>query len=114
MCEKRKKLVEKYGYDCKNASHLIRLLKMGMEFLTEGRLFVERVSDASQLLDIKTGKWTLDEVKTEAKKLFALSEEAYVRCTLPQHVNLDLINETCVEILQNYLSSNPEETLLIT
>ena len=31
MGEKRKRLVQKHGYDCKNASHLVRLLRMGME-----------------------------------------------------------------------------------
>jgi len=36
MGDKRKKLVSKYGYDCKNAAHLIRLLNMGI-----GRKFGE-------------------------------------------------------------------------
>ncbi len=54
MGEKRKQLVEKYGYDTKNASHLIRLLKMGVEFLVEGELHVER-EDATQLISIKKG-----------------------------------------------------------
>lgn len=82
MGEKRKKLVEQYGYDTKNAAHLIRLLRMGIEFLTEGKLFVER-EDASQLISIKKGEWSLDKVKEEAEKLFKLAEEAYIHSTLP-------------------------------
>lgn len=35
MGEKRKRLVRKFGYDTKNACHLIRLLKMGIEFIQE-------------------------------------------------------------------------------
>ena len=42
MGEKRKGLVEKFGYDTKNAAHLIRLLDMGIEFLNEGVLYVKR------------------------------------------------------------------------
>ena len=42
MGDKRKGLVQKHGYDTKNASHLIRLLKMGIEFLNEGQLYVFR------------------------------------------------------------------------
>src|SRR5690606_28167721 len=42
MGEKRKRLVEKYGYDCKAASHLIRLLRQGQEFLKTGKLQVVR------------------------------------------------------------------------
>ena len=65
MGAKRKNLVEKYGYDCKNAAHLIRLLRMGTEFLIDGQLYVLR-HDASQLLEIKRGEWTLDQVMAEA------------------------------------------------
>lgn len=82
MGEKRKGLVDKFGYDTKNASHLIRLLKMGIEFLTEGQLYVER-EDAPQLISIKKGEWTLEQVKAEAEKLFALAQEAYIKSKLP-------------------------------
>lgn len=82
MGEKRKQLVEKFGYDTKNASHLIRILKMGIEFLVEGNLYVER-EDASQLISIKKGEWTLEQVKREAEKLFNLAQEVYVQSKLP-------------------------------
>lgn len=42
MGEKRKAMVRKYQYDVKNAAHLIRLLRMGTEFLTTGELQVYR------------------------------------------------------------------------
>jgi uncharacterized protein len=100
MGEKRKNLVTQYGYDCKNAAHLIRLLKMGIEFLTEGVLYVERKNDATQLLEIKKGEWSLEQVKTEAEKLFKLCEEAYIHSTLPNKPNEDLINKTCISILK--------------
>lgn len=38
MGEKRKALVNKYGYDTKSVAHLIRLLRMGVEFLTTGEM----------------------------------------------------------------------------
>ena len=41
MGQKRRELVRRVGYDAKNAAHLIRLLRMGIEFLTEGTLHVE-------------------------------------------------------------------------
>jgi len=56
MGKKRRELVRRVGYDAKNAAHLIRLLRMGIEFLTEGTLYVER-PDAAELLDIKRGVW---------------------------------------------------------
>jgi predicted nucleotidyltransferase len=99
MGSKRKELVTKFGYDTKNASHLIRLLRMGIEFLTDGELYVER-EDAPQLLDIKRGKWTLDQVKAESDRLFKLAEESYVRSKLPVKPDMDAINKLCVEIIE--------------
>lgn len=82
MGEKRKALVDKFGYDSKNAAHLIRLLRMGIEFLTEGKLIVER-EDACQLISIKRGEWELDRIKAEADVLFKQAQEAYIRSKLP-------------------------------
>jgi hypothetical protein len=91
------------GYDAKNAAHLIRLLRMGIEFLTEGTLLVERV-DAAELLDIKRGVWPLEEVKAEAERLFQLAQEAYVRSSLPPEPDRDLAERLCVEMISEYQS----------
>lgn len=111
MGDKRKKLVEKFGYDSKNAAHLIRLLRMGIEFLNEGVLYVAR-KDAKQLLEIKRGEWSLEQVRKEADKLFARAEEAYDKCKLPNSPNWDKINELLVEILQDYFKVGNEIGLL--
>jgi hypothetical protein len=109
MGEKRKTLVEKYGFDVKNAVHLIRLLKMGIEFLTEGTLYVERTLDASQLLAIKNGQWTLEQVKAEAEKLFKLCEEAYIRSSLPNEPNYDAANTLCNIIVLDHVLPRGEK-----
>jgi hypothetical protein len=98
MGAKRKALVEKFGYDCKNAAHLIRLLRMGIEFLKDGELYVKR-EDAPQLLDIKKGCWTLKQVKDEADRLFKLSEETYLKSTLPKGPDIKKINELCIRTI---------------
>jgi len=103
MGSKRKEIVTKLGYDCKNAAHLIRLLRMGIEFLNDGVLYVER-EDAPQLLDIKRGKWTLDQVKAESDRLFKLADESYLRSNLPTNVNKDKINDLCVSIIETALT----------
>ena len=99
MGAKRKGLVEKYGYDCKNAAHLIRLLRMGIEFLRNGQLYVHR-QDAEQLLAIKRGEWALEQVKAEAEQGFKTAEEAYSSSTLPTGPDMDRINELAVEVVQ--------------
>ena len=82
MGNKRRQLVERVGYDAKNAAHLIRILRMGIEFLTEGVLYVER-EDKQELMDIKSGLWPLEKVKDEAERLFRLASDAYVKSPLP-------------------------------
>ncbi len=99
MGDKRKQLVDRFGYDTKNAAHLIRLLRMGIEFLVEGELRVFR-HDASQLLDIKRGQWTLDQVKAEASRLFERAEEAYIRSTLPPSIDRDAISQLAAEVVE--------------
>jgi predicted nucleotidyltransferase len=101
MGQKRKALVDKFGYDCKNAAHLIRLLRMGIEFMIEGELHVKR-QDATRLLEIKHGEWTLEKVKIEADRLFALAEESYIRSTLPTDIDRDKINKLLVDIFMNH------------
>lgn len=101
MGEKRKQLVEKFGYDTKNAAHLVRLLRMGIEFLSEGTLHVER-EDAAQLLEIKNGEWKLEKVKSEAEKLFSLSQEAYVRSTLPSEPDYKKADKLAMNIVSYY------------
>lgn len=103
MGTKRKGLVEKYGYDCKNAAHLIRLLKMGIEYLNEGVLYVERKLDADYLLEIKKGEWKFEKVKEEAERLFKLCENSYLNSKLPNEPDYENINKLCVEILEDYI-----------
>jgi hypothetical protein len=101
MGQKRRELVRRVGYDAKNAAHLIRLLRMGIEFLTEGTLLVER-ADAAELLDIKRGAWSLEKVKAEAERLFQLAQEAYVRSTLPPEPDRPRAERLCVEMISHY------------
>lgn len=99
MGEKRKKLVERFGYDCKNAAHLIRLLRMGIEFLTDGQLRVFR-EDNSELKEIKTGCWSLEKIKQEADDLFKLARESYIRSPLPPKPDYEKAENLLIEILR--------------
>lgn len=108
MGEKRKEIVARYGYDTKNAAHLIRLLRVGIEFLRDGYLRVDRGGlDATELLDIKHGAWSLERVQDEAASLFRRAEEAHDRSTLPLAPDRDRINELCVAVVDAALASSP-------
>jgi hypothetical protein len=103
MGEKRKAMVRKYQYDVKNAAHLIRLLRMGSEFIATGNLQVYRTTDADELKVIKRGGWTLDQVKTEADRLFHVVEEARVRSPLPPRPDADAANALLIDLHRRFL-----------
>jgi hypothetical protein len=87
----------------KNAAHLIRLLRMGIEFLGTGQLQVYRTSDADELKRIKRGEWSLDDVKAEAERLFARVEPARARSPLPPTPNTAAANALLVDIHRRML-----------
>jgi len=101
MGEKRKELVEQFGYDTKNAAHLIRLLKMGIEILTTGEVNVFR-EDSQLYMAIKAGEWTLKSIKEEAERLFKLLDEAFVRSKIKDSPDLETIDKLCVSIVRDY------------
>jgi len=105
MGDKRKRLVEAHGYDTKNASHLIRLLKTGMEFLSTGELNVMR-EDNTYLVDIKNGKYPVEYIKSEADRLFKLSETALVNSKLPDRVDREKAETLLVGIMKDYFAES--------
>lgn len=100
--DKRKELVEKYGYDTKNAAHLIRLLRMGIEFLSSGQLNVFR-EDAQQLIAIKKGEYSLEKIKEMAEDLFIVSQQALIHSKLPSLPNYEKAEEILINAIQENL-----------
>jgi hypothetical protein len=100
---KRKQLVEKYGYDCKNAQHLVRLLRMGKEFLHTGKLNVRRTWDRDLLISIKRGEWPLERVYKYTAELFTEVEDAVKTSPLPPRLDLKKINNLLVELTYDWL-----------
>jgi predicted nucleotidyltransferase len=107
MGEKRKRLVEAFGYDTKNASHLIRILRMGIEFLDDGTMRVQR-QDAAELMAIKHGGWPLEKVKAEAERLFELAAESHVRSPLPDEPDRARVNSLAVQVVLEALTERAE------
>lgn len=101
--EKRAALEAKYGYDCKHAMHLVRLMRMGEEILTSGEVLVKR-PDAEELLSIRSGEWTYDHLlewaEKQDEKLSVLYESSNV---LPRSPDNDKIRELCVELTESMM-----------
>jgi len=65
--EKRAALEAKFGFDVKHASHLVRLLRMAREILETGEVHVKR-PDAEELLKIRNGAWSYEQIIEFAEK----------------------------------------------
>jgi uncharacterized protein len=107
MGEKRKAMVRKYQYDVKNAAHLIRLLRMGAEFIATGRLQVYRTEDADELKIIKRGGWTLERVKEEAARLFRVVEDARSHSPLKLEPDAQAANQLLMALHGQFLRLEP-------
>lgn len=103
--EKRKKLVDTYGYDTKNAGHLIRLLRMCSEFVLDGILRVYRDRDSDHLRDIRSGSFTISEVREEADQLFGLIERLLPNSPLPELPNSRLAERLLMDCYEQHWAS---------
>jgi hypothetical protein len=67
---KREELIEQYGFDTKYAGHIVRLAHQGIELMTTGHLSLPMKREQSQeVIDIRTGKFNLQQVMTRVGEL---------------------------------------------
>lgn len=97
----RAALEANHGYDTKHASHLIRLLKTGYEILTDEQVYVKR-PDAKELLDIRNGSLTLDELLKYSDSLHEKIRKAAETSKLPKEPNIDLAKKLLIHTYQAY------------
>lgn len=86
----------KYGYDTKHALHLVRLLRMCREILTGQGVKVRR-QDAQELLAIRRGEWSYDELISWAEKEDQEMQGIYETSTLPTAPDIEHLNTLCVQ-----------------
>lgn len=102
---KRLERIKRYGYETKNALHLVRILKMGIEALETGSITVDRTGiDAKELVEILYGKYKIDELIEYSEDLFERAEEALLKTSLPDSPDfkavdllLQTITKACLE-----------------
>lgn len=94
------------GFDTKHAMHLIRLMRMCKEIMTDGKIIVKR-PDADELLAIRNGAWTYDELIEQAEALDAECEELYKAGNhgLPRKPDMYKLNELCVDLIETHYAT---------
>lgn len=99
---KRAEIEAKYGYDTKHAMHLVRLIRMGKEILEQGLVLVKR-PDAEELVAIRNGAWTYDQVVTYAENMEQIMEASQKTSPLPREPDRVGIDKLCQEVIENYV-----------
>jgi hypothetical protein len=95
--EKRAALEAKFGYDTKHALHLVRLLRMCSEILTTGEVHVRR-PDAAELLAIRDGAWTYDQLDAWATEQDTELLALMTKSTLRKQPDRQALDQLCQDI----------------
>lgn len=94
-------LIQKFGFDTKFASHLIRLLDEGLQLLVEGTITFPLPTN-TLVRDIKLGKYTLEQILSIADEKEKLVEQAYLLSPLPNTPDLAAIDRVQIEVLKDF------------
>lgn len=97
---KRKKIVEKYGYDVKYSYHLVRLLLEVEQILRTGTLVLDR--DRETLKGIRRGEWSLLAVEDFFHNKEKALEKAYEETSLPWGPREDEIKQLLLDCLEHH------------
>lgn len=95
-------MVKKYGFDLKFAANLPRLMYECLELMTNGTI-VFPLKDASIILDIKQGKYTLPQVLELSDYLKSLIQNASLLHKLPNRPDLAKIEALQIKLLKKYM-----------
>ena len=95
------------GYDTKHGMHLVRLMRMCKEILSAGEVIVNR-PDAKELLEIRNGAWSYDELIDWAESIDKEIEELYVsgKSCLPRKADSKALDALCVELIEMHYGNS--------
>lgn len=96
----RARLEARFSYDTKHAMHLIRLMRTGLELLESGELRVRR-PDAAELVAIKGGALSYDDLVAEAERLEQRMHAAAQSSPLAADVDHAALDALLLELIQS-------------
>lgn len=97
VLSERNKIEDKFGYDTKDAMHLVRLMRVGYEYITEGVYNVKR-KDAEELLSIRNGDWSYEKIYNYALEFDDKIKSAAIISNIPNQVDKEKISEIIINI----------------
>ncbi|MCU0656572.1 MAG: nucleotidyltransferase domain-containing protein [Polyangiaceae bacterium] len=96
---KRAELEARFGFDTKHGMHLVRLMKMCKEIMETGHVQVKR-PDREELLAIRNGTWTYEQLIAWAEESEKGMDELYKKSKLPHSPDRKALDALCVEMVE--------------
>lgn len=100
---KRKEIRDKYGWDVKFGSHVVRLMLEAEQLLETGDMDIQR--DREMLKAIRRGEWTVQQVRDYFAQKDKSLEELYNRSTLPYSPDEEKIKQLLLSCLEAHYGS---------
>lgn len=89
-----------FGYDVKDASHVVRQLLGLIEILETGNYILNK--NAEEIIAIRSGKYTLEEMLVYGDKLLYLAEKAKEKSVLRDEPDYDAIRKLLIDSINAF------------
>jgi predicted nucleotidyltransferase len=96
---------EKYGFDTKHGMHVCRLIRTCIDVFETGKYIVKR-PDAEELLTIRNGAWSYDQLLAYAEEKTTYLDSIYETSSLPREPNRKLLDSVCQSITESWWRNN--------
>lgn len=100
--EKGRAAIAAFGYNTKDAAHVIRVLQQCLEILLTGDLLMPR-PNAAILKAIKSGSWKVDQVRSVAEFLMNEIRKAEQESQLPSEPDFHKVNKKVVALVRDWM-----------
>lgn len=99
----RVEIIERYGYDCKFASHVIRALDEGQQLMETGEMNIQRAKEVMK--SIRRGEWKLEEIIDWAKNKANELDIAFTNCKLPERPDEEEVKKLLIRCIEEHYGS---------
>jgi len=97
----RSEMEAKYSMDTKHCMHIVRLMRSCKELLSTGQLLVRR-PDAAELLSIRNGAWTFEQLYSWFEQQDAEINELMAKSVLPHKPDSKFLEQLCQQIVEDF------------
>lgn len=101
--EKGRRAITAFGYNTKDATHLVRVLEQCLEILITGDLTLPR-PNAIALKRIKAGDWKVEQVRSVAEYLMNEIRKTENTSPLPKEPDFHKVNKEVCAIVRDWLN----------